>query len=232
MGAIAIDRDRLTRKQVCAILEIGSSTLGAWMRKGKIKFTKDADGGQWAKAYFRLDDIKQFIPAPPVAESATHPTALYTVKGLPYQDSPSGNLPERPSSGNLPEHKDKRTFAEKFLDGDATDSVGNTVHGANDLWPTTGATLIGPVTPYTPPPVNRDTTSHMDQNLVGRGGAGAGAGYLDSLERHRDIGNITAAQYDTLTGNAEKARRQCEQSKKEVLDRRAISEAFRHGYSR
>jgi Helix-turn-helix domain len=223
---LLINPERLTKKQVCSILNIGYSTLGRWMREGKIKFSREQAAKFESAVFFRRDDLAEFLPT--VAESATHPKApaahptasrgdspLHPEVALPYQDEP-----------------DRRDFAQKFRDGDECDSAGNYITGENPRYQSTGATLLGPVAPYTAPPVNRDTSSHMDPALVGRPGPSADECYLNSLERRRDLGIISQASYDALTSNASKARRLSGQQRKVYLDQAAIRAAFRHGFSR
>ncbi len=213
----------LNKKDAMLLLGITASTLTRWMRSGKIKYTR-VEGERFAPAvFFTVDEITRLMP--PSSDSEECPTA------------PPSNLLARPTAPSCKQHertesRDTRTWAEKYTDGDAPDSCGNFVDGENRLYPSSGATLLGPVEPYNDPPVNRDTTSHMNPALVGRGGPDASAGYLDSLERARDIGTITAVQYATLTSNADKARRQCEQSRKQHVDIATIRAAFRQGFSR
>jgi hypothetical protein len=153
---IKIDPEKLTKAQVCAILHIGYSTLGKWMRNGKIKFTRDTEAGKFESAvFFSRADLAEFLPS-------TAPSAPEPKRNAPpgpvghYEDDVSRNEPAT----------DKRTFAEKYRDGDATDSCGNTIHGGNSQYPTTGATLLGPVKPYEGPPIPKTGTSHMDPHLL------------------------------------------------------------------
>jgi len=69
---------------------------------------------------------------------------------------------------------DDRDFAAKFIDGDATDSAGNTINGDNVRY-SEPVSLIGPgVTPTGPaePPTG---CNHMNPALIGKTGPGAGA---------------------------------------------------------
>ena len=61
----------------------------------------------------------------------------------------------------MPAKVDNRSFAEKYLAGDATDSFGNDIHGSNRLCPETGVqTLVKPhLVDLGPPP---ETQTHMD----------------------------------------------------------------------
>jgi hypothetical protein len=228
---IALNNERLTKKQVCSILQIGYSTLGRWMALGKIKFTREKAEHFESAVFFRRADLAEFLPC--VTESVTEPCASDS-DAQPSASESEAQPPVWPSQSRAmaPESRDIRTWAEKYKDGDAADSAGNFIHGANERWPTTGATLLGPVVEHTLPKVNRDTTSHMNPALVGTTGPHAGESYLNSLERQRDVGTISQATYDALTQNASKARRQCEQDQKKFLDKAAINAAFRHGYSR
>jgi excisionase family DNA binding protein len=207
--------DRLSKKEVCALLKIGYSTLGRWMRDGKIKFTREQAKNFESAVFFRRDDLAEFLEQPtPAPAPAVVPAPIQA----PAPKAPAPDL---------------RTWEEKYRDGDACDSCGNTIDGANDLYPRTGASLLGPVEPVTVPPVNRDTASHMNPALVGyTGGPSANDCYLNSLEYQRDHWGLSQERYDELTANATKARKQCEQQQKVYLDRAAITAAFRHGYSR
>jgi hypothetical protein len=131
-----------------------------------------------------------------------------------------------------PESKDIRTWAERYSDGDAPDSCGNYRDGANDRYPETGASLLGPVPRDVMPEPKPSCTAHMNQKLLPKLGGDASTQYLNSLERQRDIGTISQATYDELTSAASKARRMSGQDHKIYLDRAAIKAAYRHGYSR
>jgi hypothetical protein len=158
---IALNNERLTKKQVCSILQIGYSTLGRWMRDGKIKFTRERAESFESAVFFRRADLAEFLPSIP----DTHPTA--SVPESPAQ--PTAPAPASPR----PESRDIRTWAEKYKDGDAADSCGNTIDGANALWPQTGATLVGPVVRVEPGAL--DSCAHMDHRLLGGHDSATGA---------------------------------------------------------
>ena len=78
---------------------------------------------------------------------------------LPYQDTPATVISH--AEPVMPAKVDNRSFAEKCLAGDATDSFGNDVHGSNRLCPETGVqTLVKPSMVDQGPP--QDTQSHMN----------------------------------------------------------------------
>ncbi|HEY4842644.1 MAG TPA: helix-turn-helix domain-containing protein [Terriglobales bacterium] len=151
---IKLDPERLTKKQVCSILQIGYSTLGKWMARGKIKFRREQADKFESAVFFRRADLAEFLPS--ASNSDAQPTA-----GL----SPAvPTAPAVPSTAR-PESRDIRTWAEKYKDGDAADSAGNTIDGANERWPTTGATLLGPVVRVEQAPL--DPNGHMEPGLLG-----------------------------------------------------------------
>ncbi len=156
---IDIDNERLTKKQTAALLGIGYSTLGKWMREGKIKFHKVEAGRFESSVFFNRADLAEFLPS--VTEPVTQPTAPSMPDSGILPTAPSAKLAERPES------KDLRTWAEKFRDGDAPDSCGNYRDGANNQFPETGATLLGPVTRDDPAPVSKSGCDHMDPRLLG-----------------------------------------------------------------
>jgi hypothetical protein len=209
--------DKLTKKEVCALLRIGYSTLGRWMREARIKFERDTTAGKFESAvFFNRADIQHLIPREPV---------------IPIGFAESVPAPKPVPKPTLTP-QDKRTFAEKFRDGDEPDSCGNFCDGANDLYPSSGATLLGPVVPYTTPPVNRDTASHMDPALVGKVGPSGNDSYLNSPEFALARGSISQVQYDSLQATAQKARRMSQQQQKQVVDVNVIRDAFKFGFSR
>jgi hypothetical protein len=105
---IRLDNERLTKAQVCAILHIGYSTLGRWMRDGKIKFERDTTVTKFNCAvFFRLADLAEWMPC--VTDSVTHPPAPNlgahpTLGELPPTSPPVPNLGTRPSRGDSPLH--------------------------------------------------------------------------------------------------------------------------------
>lgn len=223
--------DKLTKHEVCQLLGIKYSTLGRWMREGKIAFERDPD---WkakrgeCTVHFDRDEVQRLLTPVSTAKFAAHPPA----QGLPPGSKPPTAHPEIPLPYQDEPKPDTRDFAQRYRDGDETDSLGNEIGGYNENFPTTGSTLLGPIVPYTPPPVNRDTASHMSPALVGKVGPSANNRYLDSLERQRDTGAISQACYDSLTETASKANRMSTQQRKVYVDRAAIMDAFRHGFSR
>lgn len=203
----------MTKQQACELLHISESTLQRRLRAKKYTCTRTGEG-QYAPITFTFADLGLTEPTPePTADLASaEPTAAPVV---------------------VPAVKpDTRTWEQRHRDGDAPDSCGNFLDGHNDQFPSNGASLVGPCYPREPIPPNRDTASHMDQALVGHIGPSANDGYLDSLERHRDVGNISQATYDSLAVTASKARRLSKQQEKQCVDIAVIREAFRFGFSR
>jgi excisionase family DNA binding protein len=212
--------DKLTKREAAALLGIGVSTLGRKMREGKIKFTKVEAGRFESAVFFDRDDLAALLP------SEKQPT-------VPLDPFPPVEAAPKPKP--VPEAKpDTRTWAELHRDGVVPDSLGNYLNEVNPDFPSSGCcSLIGPPGSVVPPePKTLDTTAHMVQALVTQPGPSANEQYINSLERHRDVGNITSDHYDSLIGSANKARRMSGQERKQCLDRAAILQAFRFGYSR
>jgi hypothetical protein len=138
----------MTKKEVCALLGISPRTLERRMQSGRYKFTKGL--GQYGEVSFTHADIGVSEPAPREAEPA-----------------PPICIPDlREPDAFAPQQSD---FADSYKRGDATDSMGNTINGGNDRWPSKGAvTLLGPIEPM--PKVLPDTTSHMAPGTVGIAG--------------------------------------------------------------
>jgi hypothetical protein len=148
--------EKLSKKQVCRLLGIGYSTLGTWMREGKIKFERDTTAGKFESAvWFDKEEAAKFLPS--VTDSVIHPSAPKLGELLP--------APARPAPAK--ESRDIRTWAEKYKDGDAADSCGNRIDGTNERFITEGTqTLLGPTSAIDHgPPV--DTQAHMDNRLLG-----------------------------------------------------------------
>jgi hypothetical protein len=211
--------EKLTKKEVCALLHIGYSTLGRWMREGKIKFQRDTTAGKFEPAvFFKRDDLAAFLPPS-------------SVLGTEHPPAPA---PQQPKPTPAPkESRDIRSWAEKYKDGDEPDSCGNYRDGYNPRWPETGASLLGPVIPRDVPPINRDTTSHMNPHLVGRTDGPSGNDvYLNSTE-FSDLlhgrGSITAAEFQS---KATKTRPISQQQRKQQVDINVIRNAFKLGFSR
>ena len=208
----------LNKQQACELLHISPTTL--WRRMKAGTYTSTRGEGQFAALSFTYADLGLTEPTPAV----NHDVQI----AEQYDDAPL----EKPIAAPRAQSRDDadRSFAEAYRSGDAADSAGNRIDGTNERFRTKGIqSLLGPVEIERTPV---STTSHMDPALVGTKGPDAGSQYLDSLERQRDVGNITVAQYDALQANSVKARRMCEQMNKTFLDRVAIENAFRHGFSR
>jgi hypothetical protein len=215
---LELDNERLTKKQVCSILKIGYSTLGRWMREGRIKFQRDTTAGKFESAvFFRRDDLVAFLPPS-------------SVLGTEHPPAPAPQPQPKPVAAP---QQDKRTWEEKFRDGDAPDSCGNYRDGENPRWPETGATLLGPAIPQPATPANRDTTSHMNPALIGRTDGPSGNDvYLNSTEfsdRLNGRGSVTAKEFQS---KATKTRPMSPQQRKQVVDINVIRAAFRNGFSR
>ncbi len=139
---------QLTKKQAAKLLHVSETTLYRRVKAGKYTCTRTGEG-QFAKLSFTYADIGLPEPAPPA------PVQLLGVLVQPTITSAT--------CGTKP--PDSRTFAEKFLDGDAADSIGNKVDGTNDRFLTKGAqSLLGPIEPDHGPPV--DTQAHMKAALL------------------------------------------------------------------
>jgi len=239
---IKLDNERLTKAQVCSILRIGYSTLGRWMRDGKIKFERDTTLSKFnCSVFFRRADLAEWMPC--AGDSPGHPM----LGELP--PTSEGNLPSHPKRNAAPSlvgHYEEEPITEfgddpianarGWAEGTIKDSAGNANFGKElvDGSIVDKRSLIHDhpgLVSCGPSEVDRDCTSHMNQALVGTTGAGAGEGYLDSLERHRDVGSLSQAAYDRLTANARRAR-QSDQQRKQVVDVAVIRAAFRQGYSR
>jgi hypothetical protein len=210
----------LNRQQACELLHISTTTL--WRRIKAGTYTSNRGEGQFAALSFTYADLGLTEPTSeptPAPEPTRNPAPS---KVGHYEDEPALRAPSREDAD--------RSFAEAYRSGDATDSAGNKIDGTNERFRTKGIqSLLGPVEIERTPV---GTTDHMHPALAGTKGPDASQSYLNSLERQRDTGVISVAQYDALQANSVKARRQCEQTNRVYLDRAAINAAFRHGYSR
>ncbi len=146
----------LTKQQVCDLLGISPSTLDRRVRAGKIKCRRNPGAERFQTAVtFDRAEIEHLIPKrAPALDPAPAPVGVLlaqpapTVASLPCKIKP-----------------DNRTFAEKFLDRDAADSMGNKADGSNAHFQSGAQSLLGPITPDHGPPV--DTQSHMNPALLG-----------------------------------------------------------------
>ena len=219
-----MNNERLTKKQVCSLLKIGYSTLGRWMREGKIKFTREQAVGAFESAvFFRRADLAEFLPSAPIVASIAAPVRNAAPSKVGhYEDEPAPRAQSRENAD--------LSFAEAYKAGDATDSAGNKIDGTNDRFRTKGIqSLLGPIEVEKPVVSG---TSHMNPALVGGAGESGNTAYINSLEYHLKAGSITQEQYEEMQSASVKARRQCEQTNKTYLDKAAILAAFKHGYSR
>jgi len=141
---------QLTKQQACALLHISSTTLWRRIKAGTYTSTRTGEG-QFASLSFTYADIG--LPEPKQTPEP-QPTAQ------PFVRSPDKTPEPTPSR---PESKDIRTWAEKYKDGDATDSTGNKIDGTNARFSEL-TTYLGPVEiDHTPV----DTQAHMDERLCG-----------------------------------------------------------------
>lgn len=150
-----LDPDKLTKRQVAALLGIAYSTVGRWTREGKLKPHYETAERFAESVFFKRSEL----PAP----TAKAPKA--PVSKLLTRPATTGNLPEVPASPERTESRDLRTWAERYRDGDETDSCGNTIDGANDQYKSTGASLLGPAIPAERGP-KPDVQSHMSAALL------------------------------------------------------------------
>jgi hypothetical protein len=224
----------ISKKEAMALLNISASTLSRWMMSAKVRFTRTESGRFESSVWFDVDDLAQFLPTPePLAPAA--PPELYTASDLPYQDTPVKN--DRSCSPMPPEPM--REFGDDpvanlraWLEGLLADSSGNYNYGREtpDGSVTDQRSLI-----YGSPsiagcrPVKLGTADHMDQALVGSTGPGAGAAYINSPEYALLCGHISQTTYDQV---ATKPENMSSQDQKIFVDRGAMLEGFKHGYSR
>lgn len=192
----------LSRKEAAALLYISDSTLLRRTKAGQYTATRTGEG-QFGKLSYTYEGLGLVEPTPEPEPAPV--VAQPTVERILHEPEP--------------------TFAPREAPLPTTDSFGNVI-GSGDP----KLCLLGPVVRRPQAPMS--STSHMHPDLVGSTGEGGSKSYLNSLEYQRDHGYISHATYDDLQANVLKARRKCEQSNKEWLDRAAIENAFRHGFSR
>ena len=151
---------RMTKKQVCALLSISPKTLERRMARGIYKFTRSGEG-QYAPVSFTFADLGLPEPVPePTPVLETVPVVEPTPELAPaptFSPTPLGPI-------ELQREADER-FAQDYKRGEATDSAGNTINGTNERWPTKGIqTLLGPMEPKPRERVQHVTTMEKIAN--------------------------------------------------------------------
>jgi len=197
---------QLTAKETCALLGISRATLGRRMVTGEVKFIKLPHKRQSLLFIFaEPDDV---LPAPkPVPQPEPAKTA--PVKPL---------IPDSPIETKM---ADDMMFAERYVAGRASDSLGNKIDGTNDRRPTRGTvSLIGPQESrirHRP-----DTASHMVPALVGNADTPHNPVDSDEFMELLHPGHMEriAAMY-----KGDGLKQPSEQERKQVTDIRVIREA-------
>jgi hypothetical protein len=200
----------MTKKEACALLGISPRTLERRMTSGRYTFTRTGEG-QFAELSFTHSDIG--LPeSSPVAVPPAESKPVHDVQIRPeYNDEPT-----------------ERTFAERYLANEVPDSAGNYSDGSNPRWPTKGVqSLLGPIDAM--PRVRPDTTAHMDPALIGD--IATAPNPVDSDEYQELLHPGHADRIVAMYASAG-VRQPSEQQRKQALDCRAISAAFRQGFSR
>src|SRR5215469_1111759 len=154
----------LSRKQAAEALGISVKTLMRRVAKGVYQCERIGEG-QFSAAVFMYAGIG--LPEPP--EPPPVPPAA--VAPHPKDEPQSDSKPAPESERQLGECEQRILadiqFAEAYLKGRATDSLGNKIDGTNAKWPIKGAqTLIGCKSAYPEKRVPRSSTAHMDPRLL------------------------------------------------------------------
>ena len=214
----------ISKRQARVILGSGMSTLGLWVRQGKLKVQK-RDEGKFGAIYFdraevlALRDSRVTKPEPEV---------------LP---EPCPQLEQRPmQEPDLPGFTDDAEKNQQaWREGKIADSFGNKLYGNErpdgSISDHRSAIHGNPMIAGCQMPPRRATTEHMDPALVGDVSVpSANDNYLNSPDYALKSGRMTREQYDNLTKGV--SRPVADQRRKQIQDRRAIASAFLHGFSR
>jgi hypothetical protein len=211
--------DPIGKAEAMRLLDIAPATMTRILKSGALKYERTGPG-KFDPILFERADVMALQPARFLAKS---PAAK--------QPTPAPEPKRNPAPSKVGHYEDAEpTFAEQYIAGDATDSCGNTIYGANDQWPMTGATLLGPVVPVVRPPAP-GPFDHMDPALLGGNGIGAdGQPIFDAASDNHPMNAALIAQ-GKLQPTAQ-GRKVSTQQQKEANDIALIRSAWRRGESR
>lgn len=206
---------RLSKREAAQQLGISIKTLDKKCKAGLIQFEKEADtiNDGW-RGHAR---VWVFLPDPVPVPSPGKLLGHADVRPAPQYDDLRGIPPERePASDH--DARD-RNFAERYLSGEATDSLGN----RNDA---TRKSLLGPTDAERIPEPRSNPTSHMDPALLGTPGN-------ERIENPIDSNNYMELLHPGHKERMAELYRSCgvrplsEQQEKQRADKIAIHAAFR-----
>jgi hypothetical protein len=215
----------ITKRQARVILDIGMSTLGLWVRQGKLKVQKREEGKFGAIYFDRAEVLALRDSRLPKAEPVVLPEpASYSDARPPV---PEPDLPGFTNDGE----KNQQAWHE----GKVADSFGNKAYGNErpdgSISDPRSAIHGNPMIVECQMPPRCATTEHMDPALVGDVSVpSANDSYLNSPEYALKTERINQTMYDNLTKGV--SRPVADQRRKQIQDRLAIASAFRFGYSR
>jgi hypothetical protein len=213
--------DAIGKAEAMRLLGIAPATMTRWVKSGKLKCERSG-AGKFDPVFFERADVMAFVPILPTIGFAQASVS----KLLTHSPEPKRN----PAPSKVGHYEDEPTFAEQYKAGDATDSCGNTIYGANDQWPMTGATLLGPVVPVVRPPAP-GCFDHMDPALLGGNGIGAdGQPIFDAASDNHPMNAALIAQGKLQPTS--QSRKVSTQQQKEANDIALIRSAWRRGESR
>jgi hypothetical protein len=210
--------DPIGKAEAMRLLDIAAASMTRFLKNGTLKCERTGPG-KFDPILFERADVMALQSARFLAKS---PAAK--------QPTPAPEPKRNPAPSKVGHYEDEPTFAEQYIAGDATDSCGNTIHGANDQWPMTGATLLGPVVPVVRPPAP-GCFDHMDEALLGGRGTGVdGHPIFDAASDNHPMNAALIAQ-GKLQPTAQ-VKKISTQQQKEANDIALIRSAWRRGESR
>jgi excisionase family DNA binding protein len=229
----------LSIKEACTVLGISRATIYRKMHTGELKCSRTAPDGVGhqsvtftpqqlgiTEAQIKGEISLHDVPVNAYYEGAvTHSvTAPPCAEKSPIMES----FQPRPLTAIERRQLDDLEFAEKYVAGEATDSMGNSITGGNPNWRAHGpVTALGPRSPR--PKQRPDLFSHMVKGTLSDPTAPHNPVDSDEVEELRHPSHLKrkADMYQN-TG----LKKPSDQERKQVLDVAAISAAFRAGYSR
>jgi hypothetical protein len=154
---------KLSRTDAARHLGISLSTFDRYVRAGKITVIR-GEKNKLGKQTLWVDFPE--IPEPTAAQPEPEPEPL-PIQG---QEPQLPEIKPAPTPREWSDHErriaDDLAFADAFKRGEATDSLGNTINGINERWPTQGSqSLIGKVE-HEVPSTPRTGTEHMNPALL------------------------------------------------------------------
>jgi excisionase family DNA binding protein len=216
-------------KEACSILRVSRATIYRRLHTGELQCSKTAPNGighqtvTFSPAQLGMTEaqINGFHPTP-VPSGGTRPPCGEIAARVEESFQPRAlTTIERRQLEDL-------EFAEKYVAGEATDSMGNTITGGNRNWRAHGpVTAIGPRS--SEPKTKPDLFSHMNPALLGNANAPHNLIDSDDVAERWHPGH--AKRKEAMYADA-KIKVPSQQEQKQSLDLAAISAAFRAGYSR